>query len=215
MQKALFEMNVQLTNVISDITGETGLRILRAIIAGDRDPKQLAALCSSRIKVPRETVAKSLHGNWDQALLHCLKSALESYEFIERQIQECDLCVHRQLTQTDSRAPLPQPAVTLKAQLHRVCGVDLTKIPGIKEQTAQVIISEIRLAKLIRLQATGKNESQIPTADVRFPSEGRPLRRSILRRPVRCPAPLPDLGHWMKRSLPGQDAKNVSDSGSP
>jgi transposase len=85
MQKALFEMNVQLTNVISDITGETGLRIVRAIIAGERDPKQLAALCSSRIKAPRETVAKSLHGNWDEALLHCLKSALESYEFVERQ----------------------------------------------------------------------------------------------------------------------------------
>ena len=145
MQKALFEMNVQLTNVISDITGETGLHIVRAIIAGERDPKELAALCSSRIKAPRETVAKSLHGNWDEALLHCLKSALESYEFIERQIQECDLCVHRQLTQMDSRAPLPKPAVTLKAQLHRVCGVDLTKIPGIKEQAAQVIISEVGL----------------------------------------------------------------------
>jgi transposase len=145
MQKALFEMNVQLTNVISDITGETGLRIVQSIIAGERDPKQLAALCSSRIKASRETVTKSLHGNWDQALLHCLKSALESYEFIQRQIQECDLCVHRQLTQLDSRAPLPKPAVTLKAQLHRVCGVDLTKIPGIKEQAAQVIISEVGL----------------------------------------------------------------------
>ena len=55
MQKALFEMNVQLTNVISDITGETGLHIVRAIIAGERDPKELAALCSSRIKAPRET----------------------------------------------------------------------------------------------------------------------------------------------------------------
>ena len=105
----------------------------------------LPPLCSSRIKAPRETVAKSLHGNWDEALLHCLKSALESYEFIERQIQECDLCVHRQLTQMETRAPLPKPAVTLKAQLHRVCGVDLTKIPGIKEQAAQVIISEVGL----------------------------------------------------------------------
>ena len=63
----------------------------------------------------------------------------------QRQIQECDLCVHRQLAQMDSRAPLPKPAVTLKAQLHRVCGVDLTKIPGIKEQAAQVIISEVGL----------------------------------------------------------------------
>jgi transposase len=81
----------------------------------------------------------------DEALLHCLKSALETYEFIQRQIQECDLCVHRQLSQLDSRASLPKTAVTLKAQLHRVCGVDLTKIPGIKEQAAQVIISEVGL----------------------------------------------------------------------
>jgi transposase len=145
MQKALFEMNVQLTNVISDITGETGLHIVQAIIAGERDPKQLAALCSSRIKASRETVAKSLHGNWDEALLHCLKSALETYGFIQGQIQECDHCIQRQLAQLDSRAPLPNPPISLKAQLHRVCGVDLTKIPGIKEQAAQVIISEVGL----------------------------------------------------------------------
>jgi len=72
MQKALFEMNVQLSNVISDVTGETGLQIIEAIIAGERDPKQLAALCSSRIKASRETVAKSLHGNWEEALLFVL-----------------------------------------------------------------------------------------------------------------------------------------------
>jgi len=71
--------------------------------------------------------------------------AKESYEFIEREIQECDLSVQRQLAQLDSRAQLPNPANSLKAQLHRVCGVDLTKIPGIKEQAAQVIISEVGL----------------------------------------------------------------------
>src|SRR5262252_9176310 len=145
MQKALFEMNVQLSNVISDVTGETGLRILEAIIAGERDPEQLAALCSSRIKASRQTVAKSLHGNWDPALLHCLKTALDTYRFTQRQIQECELCIQRQLTELDSRAPIPGSATSLKAQLHRVCGVDLTKIPGIKEQAAQIIISEVGL----------------------------------------------------------------------
>ena len=68
MQKALFEMKMQLSNVISDIVGETGLRITEAIIAGQRDPMQRAALCSKRIKASRETVAKSLHGNWEE---HC------------------------------------------------------------------------------------------------------------------------------------------------
>ena len=134
LQKALFEMNVQLSNVISDVTGETSLRIIEAILAGERNPEQLAALCSSRIKAPRATVAKSLHRNWDSALLHCLKTALDTYRFTQRQIQECDLSIQRQLAQFDSRAPLPESATSLKAQLHRVCGVDLTKIPALKNK---------------------------------------------------------------------------------
>jgi transposase len=96
MQKALFEMNVQLSNVISDITGESGLRIIEAILAGERDPERLAPLCSTRIKASRQTVAKSLHGNWDEALLFCLKTALEIYRFGENKIQDCDKCIERQ-----------------------------------------------------------------------------------------------------------------------
>jgi len=145
MQKALFEMNVQLSNVLSDIVGETGLHIVEAIIAGERDPKQLAALCSSRIKAPRETVAKSLHGNWDQALLFALKVALDSYRFNQTKIQECDGSIEHHLAQFESRAQLANSPQNLAAQLHRVCGVDLTKIPGIKEQAAQIIISEVGL----------------------------------------------------------------------
>jgi transposase len=140
MQKALFEMNVQLSNVISDIVGETGLTILEAIIAGQRDPKQLATLCSSRIKASRETVAKSLHGNWDEALLFALKVALETYRFTQTKIQDCDCCVQHHLAQFQSRAEVINSRQNLKTQLHRVCGVDLTKIPGIKEQSAQNII---------------------------------------------------------------------------
>ena len=145
MQKALFEMNVQLSNVISDIVGETGLNILEAIVAGQRDPKQLAALCSSRIKASRETVAKSLHGNWDGALLFALKVALETYRFSQIKIQDCDCCIQHHLAQFESRAEVINSSQNLKTQLHRVCGVDLTKIPGIKEQSAQIIISEVGL----------------------------------------------------------------------
>jgi transposase len=143
MQKALFEMNVQLSNVISDIVGD--LRIIEAILAGERDPEQLAALCSSRIKSSRQTVAKSLHGNWDEALLFCLKTALETYRFNEKKIQDCDHCIERLLATFDSRAQLSQQGESLRSQLHRVCGVDLTKIPGIKEQAAKIIISEVGL----------------------------------------------------------------------
>jgi transposase len=145
MQKALFEMNVQLSNVISDIVGETGLRIIEAILAGERDPEQLAALCSTRIKSSHQTVAKSLHGNWDEALLFCLKTALETYRFNENKIQDCDCCIECQLATFEIRAPLPNSRQNLRTQLHQVCGVDLTKIPGIKEQSAQIIISEVGL----------------------------------------------------------------------
>jgi transposase len=145
MQKALFEMNVQLSNVLSDITGESGLRIIEAILAGERDPEQLASLCSIRIKATRQTVAKSLHGNWDDALLFCLKTALETYRFNQNQIQDCDKCIERQLAAFEIRAALPNSRANLRTQLHRVCGVDLTKIPGIKEQSAQIIISEVGL----------------------------------------------------------------------
>ena len=145
MQKALFEMNVQLSNVISDIVGESGLHILEAILAGERDPKQLAALCSWRIKTSRETVAKSLHGNWDEALLFALKVAFDSYCFNQAKIQECEGCIQHHLAQFKSRAELTNSPMSLAAQLQRVCGVDLTKIPGIKEQAAQIIISEVGL----------------------------------------------------------------------
>ena len=145
MQKALFEMNIQLSNVISDIVGESGLRIIEAIIAGERDPEQLAALCGTRIKASRQTVAKSLHGNWDEALLFCLKSALETYRFSQLKIQDCDGYIERHLAEFESRAQLPSSPKDLQAHLHRICGVDLTKIPGIKEQSAQIIISEVGL----------------------------------------------------------------------
>jgi transposase len=145
MQKALFEMNVQLSNVISDITGESGLRIIEAILAGERDPEQLASLCSLRIKATRQTVAKALHGNWDEALLFCLKTALEIYRFSQNKMEDCDKCIERQLAAFEIKTALPKATRNLRTQLHQVCGVDLTKIPGIKEQSAQIIISEVGL----------------------------------------------------------------------
>jgi transposase len=102
-------------------------------------------LCSLRIKASRETVAKSLHGNWDVALLFALKVALETYRFIQIKIQDCDCCIQHHLAQFESRAEEINSPQNLKTQLHRVCGVDLTKIPAIKEQSAQIIISEVGL----------------------------------------------------------------------
>jgi hypothetical protein len=82
-------------------------------------------LCSTRIKVTRQTVAKSLHGNWDEALLFCLKTALETYRFSENKIQDCDKCIERQLAAFEIRTTLPNATRNLRTQLHQVCGVDL------------------------------------------------------------------------------------------
>jgi transposase len=90
-------------------------------------------------------VANSLHGNWDEALLLALKVAFQSYQFYQSKIQDCDRCIEQHLSQFESRCQLSTPAQSLKAQLQRVCGVDLTTIPGIKEQLAQIIFSEVGL----------------------------------------------------------------------
>ncbi|EJT85732.1 ISPpu9, transposase, partial [Pseudomonas putida S11] len=82
IQKALSQMNIQLANVISDISGVTGMRILRAIIAGERDPVRLAELTDGRIKAGKDTIARSLHGNWRREHLHALAQELAAYDFL-------------------------------------------------------------------------------------------------------------------------------------
>jgi transposase len=96
-QKALTEMNVQLANVISDISGVTGLAILRALLAGERDPAQLAALKDYRIKASSATIAKSLEGNWREELLFNLRQCLELYAWYQQKIAECDTRIEAHL----------------------------------------------------------------------------------------------------------------------
>jgi len=177
MQKALFEMNVQLSNVISDIVGESGMRILEAILAGEHDPAMLATLCSPRIKASRETVAKSLHGNWREELLFSLRVALDSYRFAQGKIAECDARITEHLTQFEDRAVLETQPSGLKSELHRVCGVDLTKIPGIKEQAAQIIISEVGL-DMTRWNTEKQFSSFLGLCPNNSISGGKVLRRS-------------------------------------
>jgi transposase len=177
MQKALFEMNVQLSNVISDIVGESGMRILEAILAGERNPEALARLCSTRIKASRPTVAKSLHGNWREELLFSLRVALDSYRFAQSKIAECDERIGQHLAQFEDRAALDTPPASLKSELHRICGVDLTKIPGIKEQAAQIIISEVGL-DMTRWNTEKQFASFLGLCPNNSISGGKVLRRS-------------------------------------
>jgi transposase len=90
MQKVLTQMNVQLANVISDLSGLTGQTIVRAILTGERDPKKLAELSHPQIRASREEIAKSLEGNWRPELLFVLKQEMEMYDIYQRRIAECD-----------------------------------------------------------------------------------------------------------------------------
>jgi len=90
MQKSMITMNVQLSNTISDLSGMTGLAIMRAILAGERDPKKLAKLRDWRSKATEEEVARSLEGNWREDMLFELRQAVDAYDFTQKQIVACD-----------------------------------------------------------------------------------------------------------------------------
>jgi transposase len=157
MQKALEQMNVKLTEVVSDITGVTGLAIIRAILHGRRDPEELARLRDPRCKESEATIARALHGHWREEHLFALRQALALYEFYHRQIGDCDAAIEGHLRTFADRSagqPLPyrprrrkreanEPRFDARARLYCACGVDLTAIEGIDETTALVLLSEI------------------------------------------------------------------------
>lgn len=154
MQKALTQMNIQLTNVISDIVGETGQKILRAIVKGERDPEVLAAMKNKRIRASLSEIRKSLQGNWRVEHLFALKQALGMFDFIGTQLSECDHEMEQQLLKLNIHdGTLPEarkrrgsrnaPKFDLRTHLFRMCGVDLTRIDGIDVTTALTVLSEI------------------------------------------------------------------------
>jgi transposase len=154
MQKALTQMNIQIANVISDGVGETGQKILRAIVDGERDGQVLAAMKNVRIHASEEEIAKSLQGNWREEHLFALKQALTLFDFIGTQLMECDQMIERQLQHLQVHEGEPgkgkkrgrarnAPKFDLRTQLFQMCGVDLTRIDGIDVTTALAVISEV------------------------------------------------------------------------
>ena len=158
MQKALTEMNIQLANVISDISGVTGLKIIRAILDGERDPAKLALLKDYRIRSTQDRIARSLHGDWREELLFVLGQSLQMYETYQSKISDCDRAIQAHMQTLDNKAdaqthPLPQrkgskprgnaPPFDLRSELNRITGIDLTSIDGIDVMTAQTVISEV------------------------------------------------------------------------
>lgn len=171
MQKALTQMNIQLANVISDLSGWTGQRIVRAILAGERDPATLAALRHPGIHATEDTIAKSLEGTWQPDLLFVLQQEVALYDAYQQRITECDQALEQHLksvadkvaaaapkgepaptTPGEKRRPGPKrrrnagshaPQFDLGRELHRISGVDLTRIDGIDVSVAQTLISEV------------------------------------------------------------------------
>jgi len=156
MQKALTQMNVKLQHVISNITGKTGLAIIEAIVAGQRDPRQLAKLRDKRIRADEATIAKSLQGHWRKEHIFELTQALELYRFYQGKIAECDWEIEAQLERFEDRSngepPAPNgkkrnqknaPRFDVQSHLYRISGVDLTRIDGVDGFTALKVISEV------------------------------------------------------------------------
>ena len=176
MHKALTQMNLQIHHVISDITGTTGLAIVDAILAGQRDPGQLATLRDVRIKASEETIRKSLVGTWLAEHLFTLKQSRELYRAYQQQIVACDHEIETVLSTFDPRVdpaaqPLPpdrkrnrsarkrrkkggdrETTFDLRTEAYRLFGVDVTQIPGL-ETMAFPLFGEV-----------GRDLSKWPTA---------------------------------------------------
>jgi transposase len=157
MQKALEQMNLKLTEIISDITGLTGTQIIRAILRGVRDPHKLAHYRNCHCKASEAEIAQALTGTYRDEHLFALKQAYEAWQFYHKQRDQIDVQIEQQLTRMKQDRALPplkprplahgrkpnQPGFDVRTALYYVVGIDLTEIEGICEQTALTIISEI------------------------------------------------------------------------
>jgi transposase len=165
MQKALTQMNLHLHNVISDITGVTGMAIIRQIVAGVTDPKILATFREERCRNPIEIIEASLVGNYREEHLFSLKQALELYDYYTKKIAECDQQIEKEAKNLETKCDPTklnqlkknsqnikkkklkkhEYAFDLTSELIRMTGVDLTKIPAIGASTGLTIVSEVGL----------------------------------------------------------------------
>jgi transposase len=159
MQKALHQMNLLLDKVISDITGVTGLKIIRAILHGERNPMTLAQYRDDRIKSTEEDIAKALEGDYRSEHLFVLKQAFHAYHFSKKQIQQCDREIETLLAKMDKPVattpePLPpatsshkkpqrnEPTYDARSYLYALLGVDVTQVPGLQAATVLTLVAE-------------------------------------------------------------------------
>lgn len=157
MQKALTQMNLQIHHVLSDITGKSGLAIVDALLAGKRDPEQLARLADGRIHAERETVIKSLVGNYRSEHLFTLGQSLEAYRHYQKMLVDCDREIEQRMSQLPNQPNGGQPLegnkrskrrknqfhFDMSKELYRVLGTDLTAVPGLSALTVHTLVTEI------------------------------------------------------------------------
>jgi len=156
MQKALRQMNVLLDNVVSDITSQTGMAIIKDILSGIRDPKELAKNRDRRCKNSEAIIAKSLVGNYREEHLFTLKQSVELYDVYNEKLDDCDHVIYQHLNQLHKQADANERAMPKKRNkcnsnalrfdasinLYELCGVDLTAIDGMDEHGLLKVISE-------------------------------------------------------------------------
>lgn len=158
MQKAMEQMNIKLNQVVRDITGVTGMGIIRAIISGERNPKKLAQLRNPRCKNDAKTIAKALHGNYRVEHLFSLKQAVELYDTYHKKIVDCDRKIEQYLSSFEDRSNgrslgkahksnrgKNKPSFDARSHLYRITGIDLTAVDGLDTLTILKIISETGL----------------------------------------------------------------------
>lgn len=160
MQKALTQMNLQLHHVITDITGDTGLKIIRAIIKGEREPAILAKNRDPRCKSSKEDIEAALTGNYRAEHLFALKQSLELYDYFQEQIKACDHEIEKNMAEFSTNPGVAHisvdhlnpnkkkesknaPDFNLGKELHRLSGVDLLAVPGINHVSAMQLLGEI------------------------------------------------------------------------
>lgn len=157
MQKALTHMNLQLHHVVTDITGVSGMRIIRAIVAGERSPSVLAAMSDSRCKAGIEVIQASLVGNYQPEHIFALTQALSMYDAYQAQLVVCDQQIAQTLIKLSQEKtwpaePLPKPRhrtrqpnalnFDVRTLLYQLVGVDLTQIHGIGPYLALRLVAE-------------------------------------------------------------------------
>lgn len=192
MEKALSQMNLKLNKVISELSGYSGMQIVRAIVKGERDPWKLAALKHVQVKSSLRTVAKSLAGDYRAEHLFVLKQSVELYDYYQQKIAECDQEILKEMQAFESRVdpatrptplkrkprsrhhPLPYDG---QKELYRIMGVDLTLIDGINEGTAQLIFSELGWDLYKKWPTEGQFASWLGLCPNNEISGGKVLRR--------------------------------------